>query len=89
MSSPKQELLALYEEFPFERHPLWRSVLKGELTIAQVIAAEVQHCIRTRAGQALRKDALASAQALSPQLFAMLLETYLEECTQSSSSASA
>src|SRR5439155_19637053 len=42
---------------------------------------------RTRAGQVLRRDALERAPGNS-QLFEMLLETYLEECTNDASGAS-
>jgi pyrroloquinoline quinone (PQQ) biosynthesis protein C len=79
----REQLLDLYEQFPFHRHPLWRAVLSGDLTKQQVIAAEVQHFIRTKAGQVLRRQALESAPG-SSKLFEMLLETYLEECTNNS-----
>src|SRR5262245_52092137 len=89
MGEPRREqLLRLYEEFPFHNHPLWRAVLAGTLSREQVILAEVQHCIRTKAGQALRREALASAEAISPALFEVLVETYLEECTHDSSGPS-
>jgi pyrroloquinoline quinone (PQQ) biosynthesis protein C len=77
----KGRLLALYDEFPFEHHPMWVGVLRGELSKAQVIRGEVQHWIRTRAGQALRRDALNSAKGVSEKIFGQLLETFLEECT--------
>jgi pyrroloquinoline quinone (PQQ) biosynthesis protein C len=77
----KQKLLALYELFPFERHPMWKAVLAGELSYEEVIRAEAQHWIRTRAGRALRQEALNSAKIVSPRVFEQLLETYLEECT--------
>lgn len=74
-------LLSYYEMLPFERHPLWRAVLSGELDYQQVIRAEVQHWIRTRTGQALRRNALEVAQQVSSEIFEFLLQTYLEECT--------
>jgi pyrroloquinoline quinone (PQQ) biosynthesis protein C len=77
----KQELLGLYDLFPFHEHPLWRSILKKELSYEQVIEAEVQHWIRTRAGKILRENAMRMAERLSPAIFEQLTETYLEECT--------
>jgi pyrroloquinoline quinone (PQQ) biosynthesis protein C len=80
----KQELLALYDEFPFERHPMWTAVLRGELSYEEVIRAEVQHWLRTKVGQTLRKDALGLAKVISAKIFEQLIETYLEECTNHS-----
>jgi pyrroloquinoline quinone (PQQ) biosynthesis protein C len=84
----RAKLLRLYELFPFQRHPLWVAVKRGELTYDQVIRAEAQHWIRTRAGQPLRRAALDLAQKISPRLFEVLLETYLEECTHDKSGPS-
>jgi pyrroloquinoline quinone (PQQ) biosynthesis protein C len=81
MNDRRDQLLALYEEFPFESHPLWRSIISGELSYEEVIRAEVQHWIRTRAGQLLRAEAVEKAEASSAPIFELLLETYLEECT--------
>jgi len=86
--SRRDELLALYDLFPFEHHPLWCSIRDGRLSREQVLEAEVQHCIRTRAGQSLRGDALAMARVASPRIFELLLETYLEECTEDASGPS-
>jgi pyrroloquinoline quinone (PQQ) biosynthesis protein C len=80
----KTQLLSQYDLFPFHSHPLWTAILKGELTREQVLKAEVQHWIRTRAGRVLREDALSSAKAISDAIFEQLLETYLEECTDTS-----
>ena len=77
----REELLDLYNEFPFERHPLWRSVFAGELSYDQIIDAEAQHWLRTRFGRRLRLEAVQQAEANSPAIFEQLLETYLEECT--------
>ncbi|HWZ42984.1 MAG TPA: iron-containing redox enzyme family protein [Candidatus Saccharimonadales bacterium] len=88
MSEQKQRLLDLYEEFPFHDHPLWRAIKAHELSYEQVIRAEVQHVIRTRAGQKLRADALAMAESNSPAIFEQLLQTYLEECTADASGPS-
>jgi pyrroloquinoline quinone (PQQ) biosynthesis protein C len=75
------ELLALYELYPFHSHPMWKSVIEGTLSKDQVIAAEIQHCIRTKAGRPLRENAVRTAKNLNENLFKMLVQTYLEECT--------
>ena len=77
----KDELLSLYDLFPFHDHPLWQAIRKKELSYEQVIQAEVQHWIRTRAGKILRENAMKMAERLSPAIFERLTETYLEECT--------
>lgn len=77
----RDKLLELYEIFPFHSHPLWLAVQTKELSYEQVITAEVQHWIRTRAGRILRENAMKTAERLSPALFEKLAETYLEECT--------
>lgn len=77
----KDQLLSQYNLFPFESHPLWRAILKSELSREQVFKAEAQHWIRTRAGRSLREQAVSVAKAISPALFEQLVETYLEECT--------
>ncbi len=68
-----------YDLFPFERHPLWTAIQRGELSLDQVLQAETQHYIRTRAGQSLRQEALLSAKSSNEKIAEMLLETYLEE----------
>src|SRR5215213_1364074 len=50
-----KKLLKLYDLFPFHRHPLWLAIINKELTLEQVIQAECQHYLRTKAGQRLRK----------------------------------
>jgi pyrroloquinoline quinone (PQQ) biosynthesis protein C len=78
----ERRLLSLYELLPFERHPLWLAVRSGTLSIDQILRAETQHFIRTRAGQQLRRGAVETAKSLpSQEIFELLLETYLEECT--------
>jgi pyrroloquinoline quinone (PQQ) biosynthesis protein C len=79
--SSRERLLSLYDLFPFHRHPLWRAVLNHDLSLPQIIDAEVQHYLRTRAGQHVRREALERAQAISPAVWEALLDTYLEECT--------
>jgi hypothetical protein len=58
------------------------AVKRGELSYGQVIRAEAQHWIRTRAGQPLRQAALDHAEKISPKLFELLLETYLADCVE-------
>ena len=79
--SNRDKLLGLYELFPFQHHPLWVAIQRKQLSYSQVITAEVQHWIRTRAGRVLRENAMKTAERLSPALFEKLAETYLEECT--------
>ena len=88
MQDKRNALLALYDLFPFERHPLWTSILSGTLSLPQVLAAELQHWLRTRSGQKLRRQALELAERVSPGIFELLLETYLEECTRDESGPS-
>lgn len=88
MSALRDSLLSMYDLYPFHGHPLWRAIIGGELSHAQVIKAEVQHWLRTRAGQGLRREALAAAEAISPRIFELLLQTYLEECTEDASGPS-
>jgi pyrroloquinoline quinone (PQQ) biosynthesis protein C len=67
--------------FPFHDHPHWRAVMNRELSLEQILRAEVQHYLRTRAGQALRREAVDKAKAMSPTIFESILQTFLEECT--------
>jgi pyrroloquinoline quinone (PQQ) biosynthesis protein C len=84
----KRDLLELYELFPFHDHPLWRAIRRKELSYQQVIDAEVQHWIRTRAGRRLREEAMHMARKVSPRIFRVLTNIYLEECTHDSSGPS-
>jgi pyrroloquinoline quinone (PQQ) biosynthesis protein C len=81
----REQLLGLYDLFPFHRHPLWRAVTQKELPIKAVLRAEIQHYLRTKAGQQLRKEAVEEAAGVSAGAFDALVETYLEECTTSES----
>lgn len=76
----KERLLQLYELLPFHKHPLWLSVESGKLTRDQIILAERQHFLRTRAGQSVRKSAMERAGS-DPELLGAIIETYMEECT--------
>ncbi len=84
----RQRLLDLYDLFPFEHHPLWQAVIRKELTYDQVIKSEVQHYLRTQEGGQLRATALQMAEQSSEAIFDLLLETYLEECTEDSTGPS-
>jgi pyrroloquinoline quinone (PQQ) biosynthesis protein C len=84
----RQQLLDLYDVVPFHQHPLWVAIKKGQLPPEGVIRAEVQHCIRTRAGKPLREAAMQKAKFLNEQVFKQLLDTYLEECTADSTGPS-
>jgi len=84
----RTSLLSLYDILPFHEHPLWKAILNHELTLDQVLRAETQHYLRTKAGQSLRSEALEKARGVSPKLFEALLETYLEECTNQKSGPS-
>lgn len=77
----RQKLLDLYDLFPFHEHPLWVAVQQKELSYRQIIQAEIQHWIRTSSSRTLRRNALDIAEKISPRIFEMLLQTYLEECT--------
>lgn len=84
----KNRLLGYYEEWPFEHHPLWRSILSHELDLVQVLKAETQHYLRTKSGQTLRKAALMESRSKDAGVFAALLKIYLEECTHDASGPS-
>ena len=71
-------VLAHYDEFPFHQHPLWVAIRDGRLSRAQVIDAEKQHFIRTRAGQRLREHAVQGSSG-SKLLFEAALANYVEE----------
>jgi pyrroloquinoline quinone (PQQ) biosynthesis protein C len=79
--SRRERLLALYELFPFEYHPYWLAVHGKRLSYEEVMRAELQHYLRTSAGQSLRRHALEEARGTSQAIFDLLFETYLEECT--------
>lgn len=78
-----EELLETYEILPFQRHPLWRAILKKELSKEEIVRAEAQHFLRTRFGQGLRRDALHKIKTKDSEIWSVLLQTYLEECTDS------
>jgi pyrroloquinoline quinone (PQQ) biosynthesis protein C len=75
-------LLDLYDLFPFHKHPLWVAIRNKELSRDQVLLAEGQHHLRTKAGQILRKEAMEKCLAISNIMWEAIIETYLEECTE-------
>ena len=77
----RKHLLSLYDLLPFHEHPLWKAVLGLDLSIEQILRAEIQHYLRTKAGQIIRLASVENARSLSPKLWEAILETYLEECT--------
>lgn len=79
--SKRDRLLSIYEMLPFKRHPFWEAVRKRELSLDQVLLAEKQHYLRTKAGRRVRQQAVTNALAVSETLWRAVLDTYLEECT--------
>lgn len=77
----QERLLSLYNLLPFHRHPLWEAVIAGRLTRAQVVRAEVQHFVRTRSSRGLRADAVTKSKKANPAIWAVMVETFIEECT--------
>ena len=73
------KILSFYDLLPFRDHPLWQAVLSHELTLNQVLKAEVQHYLRTKAGQALRQESALNAPPSTPGIFEAALSNYLEE----------
>jgi pyrroloquinoline quinone (PQQ) biosynthesis protein C len=80
-SMNSRRLLAIYDDLPVMDHPYWRAVIDGELTVSQVLQAEVQHFLRSKNSRGLRANALGRARETSQELFDLLLETFIEECT--------
>lgn len=77
----RDDILDLYHLFPFERHPLWLSIIAGELSLEQILLAEQQHYIRSNIGRHFRKKAMEDAREVSQRAHLLLYETYKEECT--------
>lgn len=82
MQSSRDRLLAHYSLLPFHQHPFWLAVINRRLSLEQIIAAEVQHWLRSRAGKPLRQQALEAAKGNSPSIFRALIKTVIEECTE-------
>lgn len=77
----RRQLLAHYDALPFHAHPMWVAVINGDLTREQVLRAEAQHYVRTRAGRQLRRRAANQSKKVSPAIAGAMFETYVEECT--------
>lgn len=75
------ECLNLYELFPFHKHPLWVSIFNGSLTKEEILKAEIQHFLRTKEGQPLRKEAMEKCKNTNKKLWDAIIDTYIEECT--------
>jgi pyrroloquinoline quinone (PQQ) biosynthesis protein C len=75
----RRAALKKYNEFPFLKHPLWVSVIKGKLSLKQVLNAETQHYLRTKAGQGLRKRSALNGGATTQRILKAALKTYIEE----------
>jgi pyrroloquinoline quinone (PQQ) biosynthesis protein C len=84
MPIDRQSVLDFYNLFPFERHPYWRGVLEGTLSVDQIVRAEVQHFIRSSQGREFRSRAARESASISLKAHRLLLETYKEECTDES-----
>ncbi len=74
-----ERILEFYELFPFQNHPFWTGVINGTYSLEQVLQAEKQHYLRTKAGQALRWNSVQFAPSKSPKIFEAALGNYLEE----------
>jgi pyrroloquinoline quinone (PQQ) biosynthesis protein C len=76
----RDEILGLYNTFPFERHPLWVGILEGKFSKQQVLAAEIQHYHRSNIGRLYRERAAIAAREYGGELYKLLLETASDEC---------
>jgi pyrroloquinoline quinone (PQQ) biosynthesis protein C len=75
----RSKILSIYDLLPFREHPLWQAILRHELTLSQVLQAEIQHYLRTKAGQALRRESALNAPPGTPGIFEAAVSNYLEE----------
>lgn len=76
----REAALRHYEQWPFERHPLWQAVLQKKLSKEQVLLAEVQHYLRSNIGRLYRERAAISSRLIGGDLFELLSQTAKEEC---------
>lgn len=84
----REDVLNEYKRYPFEYHPLWISIVRGQLSLEQILRAEVQHYIRSDIGRNFRKKAAEESVLISPMVHDLLTETYKEECTEDESGPS-
>ena len=75
----RKKILSLYDLLPFREHPLWQGVLSHALKLDQILQAEKQHYLRTKAGQVLRQEAAQNAPSGSKAIFEAAISNYLEE----------
>lgn len=80
----RDELLKIYNVAPFLEHPLWKSVISGNLSLDQIKRAELQHVYRTRCGRQLRREAVEKSLQYGETFFQALFQTFIEECTEQS-----
>lgn len=88
MALSRDKVLSYYNQFPFERHPLWQAIIAGTLTHEQVMLAETQHFVRSNIGREFRKKAAEESKSFSEKAHELLMETYREECTEDDSGPS-
>jgi pyrroloquinoline quinone (PQQ) biosynthesis protein C len=89
MKSKHQErILSFYNLFPFHKHPFWTGVINGTFSYKQILQAEKQHYLRTKEGQALRRNSVQFAPSKSPKIFEAALGNYLEEVAPTDSQPS-
>lgn len=84
----REIVLDCYHSFPFENHPLWVSIIKGQLSYDQILRAEQQHFIRSNVGRFIREKAARESEFVSISAHKLLMETYREECTEDDSGPS-
>jgi len=79
-SLSRETALSHYERWPFERHPLWKAVIDGELSREEVVQAEIQHYLRSNVGRLYRERAAIAARFIDGDIFPLLDQTAREEC---------
>lgn len=87
-SEHQRQLLDVHDMFPIGRHPLWISITKHELSFDQVIKAEVQHYVRSKRGQSMRKRSVDECNPKSGLIYQGALDNYLEEVVPNGSGPS-
>lgn len=76
----REEALAFYQLFPFHNHPLWKSVIAGNLSREQILLAEIQHYLRSEIGKIFREHSAIAAKHLDDEIYNLLYQTVVEEC---------
>ena len=75
----RNKVLSFYDSFPFPKHPLWCGILNKKFSLSQIVEAEKQHYLRTKAGQKLRQQSAQYSRTGSAKIFEAALSNYLEE----------